>query len=609
MKAQEVLRRYAAGERNFCNASLRGADFKGQNLSDGDFSGADIRSAKFTDSILRKANFTSAKGGLQRRWLTVQWLLIAILALVAGVLQAFSGTFAAIFLDPTIFSNPLQKIIGLGTYLLLVVVTYITVALQGFSIRVFNSILPAFAFAFAVIFAFAGTSAGEITVSFAVAAAVAITGAIAGAIAVTVAFAVAGLGAFAFAGTVAGVVAGTVAFAVAGAFAGTVAGIIAFEIAITGLLFSLFVGWRTLKEDEKFDTLRVFGLVIAAVGSTSFSGSDLTGARFTQAHLRSVNFANSRQCETQLNHVCWRGVRRLNRSRLGSSILQDRRVRMLLTEPEKGYKQDFSDVNLRGANLSGATLEKANLTRAILSDALLRGAVLKDATLTEAQAVNADFTNVCLTGATLESWNIDSTTIFRDIACEYVYLLEHPKEDGDRERRPHDINKMFQSGDFEKLFKEVQDEVQILIRNGVNPVALHSAFHKIKESYPNLSKDAFQGFQRRDEDVLVTVKVPQGTNKAEFERAWDSGYRAGLQAGREESMALLASAEKRADSLELIALTMAQNPSSIQNSQNMTGQDYSKTTEIEGNVDRSIIGQGDRTHLTNTPSPKKEDSP
>ncbi|MEO1388935.1 MAG: pentapeptide repeat-containing protein [Cyanobacteria bacterium J06634_6] len=251
-----------------------------------------------------------------------------------------------------------------------------------------------------------------------------------------------------------------------------------------------------------------------------------------------------------------------------------------MTTTDTGYRTDFTGVNLRGANLSGITLEKANLTRVIFSDALLEGTILKDAVLTETQAVNANFTSACLTGATIESWNVDGATIFKNVDCEYVYLLEHPKKNDDRERRPHDINKMFRPGDFEKLFKEVPDDVQLLIRNGANPTALRVAFQKIKENYPDLPEDAFQSFQRRGDDFLVTVKVPQSVDKGQFERDWNSGYQAGLQAGREESAALLASAEKRADGLEAIALTMAQNPST----QNTTNNDYRQTIEVKGNV-------------------------
>lgn len=43
MKADEVLRQYAAGERDFRRVNLRGQSFKGKDLSGADFSEADSR--------------------------------------------------------------------------------------------------------------------------------------------------------------------------------------------------------------------------------------------------------------------------------------------------------------------------------------------------------------------------------------------------------------------------------------------------------------------------------------------------------------------------------------------------------------------------------------
>ena len=136
MKAQEVLRRYAAGERNFRNANLRGANFKGQDLSGADFSGANIRSANFTNATLRGANFTHAQAGLQRQWMVAQLLLIIVSAGILGVLQGLVGVVLAFLL-----SSSTEGIIIFGVYLLLVSVVYVVIAFQGFTIRAFGSIL------------------------------------------------------------------------------------------------------------------------------------------------------------------------------------------------------------------------------------------------------------------------------------------------------------------------------------------------------------------------------------------------------------------------------------------------------------------------------------
>ena len=49
----------------------------------------------------------------------VQLLLVAVIAVVAGFLQAIAGVFAASFLDLTNFNGLLDQAISLGTYIFL----------------------------------------------------------------------------------------------------------------------------------------------------------------------------------------------------------------------------------------------------------------------------------------------------------------------------------------------------------------------------------------------------------------------------------------------------------------------------------------------------------
>ncbi len=540
MKAPEVLLRYAAGERNFQGANLRGANFKGQDLSGADFSNADIRSANFSNATLKSVNFTRAQAGLQKRWAAAQLILILMIAGIAGILQTFAGAFAAFFLESSNFSSSLQQVVSVAGYLLLIAVTYIAIWLQGFSIRAFGSIMTAFAFAVAgaVMFAFV----------FAVAGAFAFAVAVAGAGTVAFSFAVA------FAVVVAVVFAGTFAVAVAVAF--TVA------VAFAGLLFSLFVGWRALQEDKNFDIIRTIGLALSVVGGTSFHGANLTGTTFRYARLKSTNFASSQTRKTNLTHVCWQGAKQLNRARLGTTVLQDRCIRTLLDGSKSGYKQDLSNANLRGANLSGLTLESVILTRSILSNARLHKTILEGANLT---------------GAILEGWNIDSTTVLKNIDCRYVFLLEKPNKNGDQERRPHDPNKTFQPGDFEKFFKEMLDEVQILIRDGIHPTAFRAAFQSIMQQNPNITPDAITGYEKHGSDVMLTLQVPEGTNKADLEHAWEEGYQTGLKAGRD--------AEKL-ESIDFLKQTLllsaGKNNTFVNENKLMTGNDQSQNIDVTG---------------------------
>jgi hypothetical protein len=102
MKADEVLRRYAAGERDFRHVNnLRGQSFKGKDLSGADFSEADIRGANFTNAYLKDAKFCGAKAGLQRRWQTG---LTGIALLLSGII-----TWLAIGVIPAFVSSEIEE--------------------------------------------------------------------------------------------------------------------------------------------------------------------------------------------------------------------------------------------------------------------------------------------------------------------------------------------------------------------------------------------------------------------------------------------------------------------------------------------------------------------
>ncbi|WP_239112796.1 pentapeptide repeat-containing protein [Halomicronema sp. CCY15110] len=252
-----------------------------------------------------------------------------------------------------------------------------------------------------------------------------------------------------------------------------------------------------------------------------------------------------------------------------------------------GVDQDLTNADLRGVNLAGATLHRIRLKGTNLNGATLEGAELHGANLTNAQCVGTDFTGAHLTGACLEAWNIDETTILKDIDCEYVFLKAEPDDKGNRERRPHNPDKIFQPGDFEKFFKEMLDTVQILIRNGVDPQAFQAAFEQVMADNPEITRESIQGMEKQGEDVLLTLQVSDGTDKAQVERSWDQGYQIGLEAGYTKG--LLQGQTQRAEDVKEVALGFSKFLSSIQinnmnNPINAGDGGFINTGSMEGNV-------------------------
>ncbi|WP_232214483.1 pentapeptide repeat-containing protein [Rubidibacter lacunae] len=232
--------------------------------------------------------------------------------------------------------------------------------------------------------------------------------------------------------------------------------------------------------------------------------------------------------------TCWKDAHKLSLPCLGPSILRNNAARALLVS-RNGYKQDFKRADLGGTYLNGAKLEGANLKGANLANATLKDANLKDANLNSSQCIGVDFTRAYLTGTCLEAWNIDPTTVLDDVDCQFVYLLEQPNHLGSRERRPHDPTATFAPGDFEKLYTENQDAVQILIREGINPDAFRATFGELMAKHPEITLESIQSIEKKCTDALVTLAITPEIYKAKVEQVFNEAYEAWLAAARDRA--------------------------------------------------------------------------
>jgi uncharacterized protein YjbI with pentapeptide repeats len=505
--------------KNYAGQNLRGRSFKGEDLSGADFSGADLCGADFTGATLIGANFARAKTGVQKRWLALQMVIISLMSALFGTLSTFTGFWVAILFSAEIITGYI--VIPLIVSILVITVLVFAIMRQGFTAEAFGTVAVFIAFTLVVALFF--RVSGALSLSVALSSAIAGAGIVALSlvVALSLAVAVALSGSIALAIVFFLFISGALYFSVAGALAVTLA------VSVITILLSIYIAWRTLKGDPKFNTLLRFAVAFASIGGTSFRGADLTDADFTEANLKSSDFRNSRNKNTNLTRTLWQEAKKLDRARLGVSILANPQVRTLVVtgKPQPSYE----GLNLRGANLDGVYLEKVNFKRAILSEASFRNANLAWVNLTEAQAIGTDFTGAQMTGVCLEGWSYDHTTKLDDVDCRFVFELEHPNAQGSRERRPHDPDKNFAPGDFTKRYSETLNVVQLLIRNGINREAFITAWEKLTADYPDLSPDDIQEIKKKGTDVELTVAVPGNTDKGKFEHRFDGSYETKLK--------------------------------------------------------------------------------
>jgi len=555
--------------------NLQGRSFKGQDLTGANFSKADIRGANFTNAILKDADFTGAKAGLQRRWVIGLLIITFLLSALSGLFS----TVSVVLMYRTLYKDIIAGIVALITLAIFCIITARKGLLAGLGmVAVAFGVVAVSAVTFAssvqgisiglLVLAFAGVVTSSVTFTFV----------------------------FSFAFTFIFAIFFTIFFAsifaiILGNFFDVPIAIV-FAVAVVFVIFSAYIGWRSLKGDERDPWIRSYAIGFAATGGTSFHGADLTDANFTGATLKNTDFRKANLTRTRFYEV-----KKLDFARPGNTILSNPAVLNLLVTLN-GRDKSYFGANLRGANLIGADLKQANFKNADIIEATFQGANLELANLTLTQAIGTNFTKAQMTGACVEAWNIESTTILDDVDCRFVYLLEYPKpRTDDRERRPSSGE--FQPREFTKLFEEVLNTVDLIFRDGINWQAFITAFKKVQVENQD-TELVIQSIENKGDGVVVVkVAVPENANKEKIHSDFTQNYQLALAAVEEKYKSLLQAKDneiviyrqKSAEMTEIVKL-LANKPINVQvdnrvENKNMTNSnDSSRNVEVEMNIQK-----------------------
>ncbi len=529
MNASDLLKRYAEGERDFRCAKLRHCEFQCCDLQSINLSGADIRGANFNGANLSGAVFQNVRAGLPHQYLILHCIVSAFLSVLLGLFAGLSGVWISSLLSSDyvqVFSLfPAAVVITAFVAVLIVLLTA-----HDFSINLLLILLVVSFIFFSItelspVFAFTGLGAiasyllvlGIQSINFLLAdrfvLAIIL---IFGTSATQSAFMLSRMH--------------TEAFAV--------------SIALSCIPISLYCAYVSAQGESRFQWIFQLTLTLRTLGSTSFRRANLTDADFSSSCLKNVNFWQATLTRTQ-----WKNTKLLSQAYTDDVHLRNPQVRSLLVS-RNGYRQSYEGLNLRGINVDGANLEQASFKRSDLSAASFQDTNLKNANLTESLCIGTNFSYSYFTGACLQEWNINYETHLNQVDCQYIFLLETPNEQGDRDRRPYAANKVFHPGDFELLYRKVTATVQILLRDEVDASTFQSALQQVITRHPHTH---LVGVDRKGTSTLVTLGIPATANKSHIEQSWDDAYESRLQAL--ETKTLLQAEQRRAEEMKEITLT------------------------------------------------------
>ncbi len=570
-KAQELLRRYAEGERDFSEEDLRGNSFYGKDLAKANFSRANIHGVNFSNTNLTGANFSDAKAGLEIDFYLSYYLIsfYTFMSLLSGFCSFFVGVFVAQIFNSSYISSELPitgTIVGLVSLITVTIFCVVTIyegiktALRTFagfgafvlSLAFFYTVVGTGTFAGTATFAGAATVAGAIAVVGATTAVSAAFLATAVAGAVAVAGASAGASAAVVAATCAAIFAEAVAidfFPItrAGAGAGTVAG------AFT--LFSAYIGWRAIKGDEKQAVIRNIAVAFAATSGTSFRGANLTDADFTGAILKNTSLSRA-----TLIRTCWRDTKKLDLADPGNTYLQDSQIRQLLLTGQ-GQNKNFDNLSLRGINLQGANLQDASFIGTDLNEANLKNADLSRAKLKQTKLDATDFTGATLTGSYIEDWGITSKTNFTGVSCEYVYMRVPTKDNPHPPRKPDNREEVFADGEFGDFIKPIVDTLDLYHAQRANPGAIAISFKELAENNPDAELEIVAMEKRGGDKFLLRVKTAPEADKSELSAEYFDTYNQIKGLPEQAIKLLLAEKDDHIRRLENMVTTALERPS------------------------------------------------
>lgn len=529
MKASELLKRYSEGERNFRGIQLRNCNFQDCDLQAIDVSGADIRGTNFNRANLSGAVFQNVQAGLPNRYIGLHCIVSFFLSLLLGIFAGLSGVWMSSLLSSdyvqtfTIF--PAAAVITAFLSALIVILIA-----RDFSVNLLLTMLVVSSIVFSItelspVFAFTGL--GAIASYLLVVGIQSVNFLLADRFAIAVVF-----------------ITGTSAFQSAFMLSRIHTEAFAISIALSCIPISLYCAHVSAQGGDKFRWIFQLALVLRTLGSTSFRGANLTDADFSCSCLKNVNL-----WQATLTRVRWQQVQSLSQAYTDDANLRNSHVRSLLISLN-GYRRCYDGLNLRGINIDGANLERASFKRSDLSAASFQATNLKNANLAETLCIGTNFSHAYFTGACLQEWNINHNTNLSHVDCQYIFLLENVNERGDRERRPHAPNKVFNPGDFELIYRRVTATVQILLRDEIDATSFHAALQHVMDMHPHTR---LIGVEKKGADALVTLSIPETENKSRVEQAWDNAYSSRLRAV--ETTALLEAERRRAEEMKEITLT------------------------------------------------------
>jgi uncharacterized protein YjbI with pentapeptide repeats len=242
----------------------------------------------------------------------------------------------------------------------------------------------------------------------------------------------------------------------------------------------------------------------AFLGDTNLQGARLQNAKLQNAKLQNAHLYNANLWNAKFQ----------NNADLRGSSLQYADLQGVNLQSANLQGVNLQGVNLQGAYLQGANLQGVNLQGAYLQGVNLQGAYLQGAhlqhvDLTACQALRANFTGANLTGACIADWHIGSSTILKDVECDYIFRTYDEETGQYSGRLPVDSDSTFAPGEFTKwlqIIASALETIDITFTDGINWQAFFNAFQAVRQQYAEHNVSV-QGMEQKGDAFIVRLSL------------------------------------------------------------------------------------------------------
>jgi uncharacterized protein YjbI with pentapeptide repeats len=527
MKAKEVLRRYATGERDFRGANLCGQNFSEKDLSGANFSDVNIQGTNFNKAILRGTNFTGAKAGIQQYLITGLLIASSVFSVSCVVVAAGYGSnckniriqvFQRSSSVPLFRKKELENNGNKIPYFLnRSEVIYLSCNLYTLPTYEIFNILAFISLAIYLICILIKASVKHIITSV-------IASSVISMLVTTHALTI---------GLVP--ISGFISFSALTIHTLIPIGILLSTYFVYQLYFvlyfksTIFLANLLPKDslwgknlESSFYLNRAFAYLVFTfiLGKfcTSFRGSDLIEANFTRAEIGHTDFRKA-----NLINAHWYQCQNIDLANFGNIAIEDSRIQQLLTTLQ-GARQDYSHLDLSGINLQGADLQGANFMGANLHISNLQDADLSRANLKQAQLDSTDLTGATLTGAYIEDWRITGMTNLQGVKCEYVFMHVPTESDPDPLRKPDNKKEIFDDREFATFVKPYVDILDLYHRQDFDPRAISIAFENLVQNHPEAELEIVAMEKQGPTGFNLKVRTTPTANKSELSEEYFTDY-------------------------------------------------------------------------------------